>query len=78
MDELPYAYDGTIAVDAHFRTSLEDAVDLYTSSREEALGLLYKNKELTRAGSVALKLTSRKLLLVADISASHFWILPTR
>lgn len=55
MDELPYAYDGTIAVDAHFRTSLEDAVDLYTSSREEALGLLYKNKELTRAGSVALE-----------------------
>lgn len=55
LDELPYACDGTLAVDAHFRTSLEDAVDLYTSARKEALNLLYKNKELTRADSVALE-----------------------
>ena len=55
LDELPYDSNGTIAVDTHFRSSLEDAVELYTSSRAEALGLLYKNKEFQRAGSVALE-----------------------
>lgn len=51
LDELPYDSNGDIAIDAHFRTSLEDAVSLYTRSREEALGLLYRNKELTKADS---------------------------
>ncbi len=55
LDELPYRANGDIAVNAHFRTSLEDAVDLYTSSREEALGLLYRNKELTKADSSELE-----------------------
>lgn len=50
LDELPYAPDGSIAVNAHFRTSLDDAVELYTSSREEALSQLYKTKELTQPG----------------------------
>ena len=48
LDELPYAPDGSIAVNAHFRTSLDDAIELYTSSREEALSQLYKSKELTK------------------------------
>lgn len=49
MDELPFNADGQIAVDAHFTSSLTDAVKLYTASRQEALHLLYKNKELTTA-----------------------------
>ena len=49
MDELPFAVDGQIAVDAHFKSSLADAIKLYTSSRQKALQLLYKNKELTKA-----------------------------
>ena len=48
LDELPYAPDGSIAVNAHFRTSLDDAIELYTSSREESLSQLYKTKELTK------------------------------
>lgn len=55
MDELPYTADGQIAVDAQLRTSLEDAVGLYTSSRQEALTLLYKSKEFARAGSVQVQ-----------------------
>lgn len=48
LDELPYTSDGSVAVNAHFRTSLDDAIELYTNSREEALGQLYKTKELTQ------------------------------
>ena len=48
LDELPYAADGSIAVDAHFKSSLADAIKLYTVSRQEALQLLYRNKELTK------------------------------
>ena len=55
LDELPYAPDGQIAVDAQLRKSLEDAVELYTSSRREALSLLYKNKEFAKAGSVQVQ-----------------------
>lgn len=55
MDELPYTPGGQIAVDAQFRTSLEDAVELYTWSRQKALNLLYKNKEFTKAGSVQVQ-----------------------
>jgi len=55
LEELPFSPDGHIAVDAHFRNSLEDAVDLYISSREEALGLLYKSQELTKNRSVELE-----------------------
>ena len=52
LDELPYAPDGSIAVNAHFRTSLNDAIELYTDSRQQALGQLYKTKELTKPRSV--------------------------
>ena len=55
LDELPYTADGQIAVDAQLRTSLEDAVELYTSSRQEALTLLYKSKEFAKAGSVQVQ-----------------------
>ena len=48
LDELPYSPDGSVAVNAHFRTSLDDAIELYTNSREEALSQLYKTKELTQ------------------------------
>lgn len=51
LDELPYLPNGDVAVDAHFRNSLAEAVMLYTSSRDEALGLLYRSKELTKADS---------------------------
>ena len=55
LDELPYAPDGTIAVNAHFRTSLVDAIDLYTSSREEALSQLYETKELSQPRPVEME-----------------------
>ena len=55
LDELPYAPDGSIAVNAHFRTSLDDAIELYTSSREEALNQLYKTKELTKQSPVEME-----------------------
>lgn len=49
LDELPFAPDGQIAVDAHFKSSLADAIKLYTASRQEALQLLYKNKDVSKA-----------------------------
>lgn len=55
LDELPYAPNGSIAVNAHFRTSLDDAIELYTDSREEALGQLYKTKELTQPRPVEME-----------------------
>ena len=42
-------------MNAHFRNSLEDAIDLYTNSREEALGLLYRNQDLTKNRSMELE-----------------------
>ena len=55
LDELPYASDGSIAVNAHFRTSLDDAIELYMDSREEVLSQLYKTKELTKPGPVEME-----------------------
>ena len=55
LDELPYGPDGSIAVNARFRISLDDAIELYTSSREEALSQLYKTKELTQPRPVELE-----------------------
>lgn len=55
LDELPYAPNGSIAVNAHFRTSLDNAIELYTDSREEALGQLYKTKELTQPRPVEME-----------------------
>lgn len=55
LDELPYSPDGSVAVNAHFRTSLDDAIELYTNSREEVLGQLYKTKELTQPRPVEME-----------------------
>ena len=55
LDELPYAPDGSIAVNAHFRSSLDDAIDLYTASREEALSQLYKAKEISQQRPVDME-----------------------
>lgn len=55
LDELPFSPDGSIAVNAHFRTSLDDAIELYTDSREEALSQLYKTKELTHPRPVEME-----------------------
>jgi len=48
LDELPYASEAQyrIAYNPHFSSSLSEALELYTKAREEALTLLYKNKEL--------------------------------
>lgn len=48
LDELPYSSKSEycVAYNPHFSTSLSEAVRLYTKAREEALSLLYKNKEL--------------------------------
>ena len=51
LDELPYGPGSgySIAPNTQLRASLGDAIELYTKSREEALALLYKNKELSQA-----------------------------
>lgn len=48
LDELPYASEAQyrIAYNPQFSSSLSEALELYTKAREEALALLYKNKEL--------------------------------
>lgn len=48
LNELPYASEAQyrIAYNPHFSSSLSEALELYTKAREEALALLYKNKEL--------------------------------
>lgn len=48
LDELPYASKAQhrIAFNPHFSSSLSEALELYTKAREEALALLYKDKEL--------------------------------
>lgn len=70
LDELPYgpapAYQ--IVINKHFRSSLDQAVQLYAAAREEALTSLYKTKDLNK---------SRPLELEADFeevaaSCGHF------
>lgn len=48
LDELPYSSesDYQIAYNPHFGNSLSDAIMLYNNAREEALALLYKEREL--------------------------------
>ena len=55
LDELPFSPDGRFVVDAHFRHSLNEAVELYTHSREDALGSLYKKQELTKDRSTEVE-----------------------
>ena len=49
LEGLPYDSEGRITVDAHFTLSLDEALRLYCKSRKEALGVLYKSKELARS-----------------------------
>lgn len=49
LDELPYgpAPRFKIAVNSQFRSSLSEAIELYSDARTEALSVLYKTKDLT-------------------------------
>ena len=51
LRELPFGPgpDYQITLNEHFKTSLTDALELYTSARAEALQQLYKTKELDKA-----------------------------
>lgn len=57
LDELPYGPgpEFRIAANTQLRASLVEAVDLYAKSREEALAILYKNKELSKARPVEVE-----------------------
>ena len=57
MDELPYGSGPgyCIAPNTQLRASLGEAIELYTKSREEALALLYNNKEFSKARSVEVE-----------------------
>lgn len=49
LDELPYSSESNyeIAYNPQFRSSLSDAITLYSEARDEALSLLYKDKDLS-------------------------------
>ena len=57
LDELPYGPgpEYCIAPNTQLRASLVEAIALYAKSREEALALLYKNKELNQARPVEVE-----------------------
>lgn len=57
LDELPYASESQyhIAYNPNFSSSLSEAINLYTKAREEALALLYKNKELNAQRPVEIQ-----------------------
>ncbi|KAI9683704.1 MAG: hypothetical protein M1829_005010 [Trizodia sp. TS-e1964] len=50
LGELPFTFSPhfDINVDEHFKTSVTNAIELYGDARAQALGLLYKSKELSR------------------------------
>ncbi|TKA63815.1 hypothetical protein B0A49_10928 [Cryomyces minteri] len=54
LDELPFGPgpEYRIAVNDHFRTSLEDAINLFSEARKESLDRLYKSIELNTTQSV--------------------------
>ncbi|TVY29561.1 Uncharacterized protein LHYA1_G000995 [Lachnellula hyalina] len=57
LEELPFG-DGpryAITINEHFKTSLTDALKLYSSARSEALRELYKSKELDRDRSESIE-----------------------
>ena len=56
MDELPgEVFPHGAAVNVQFRSSLNEAVNLYTSSREDALSTLYRSKDLDKIGPIELQ-----------------------
>ena len=47
LNELPYSGPGYhIAINSNFKTSLVEAVELYSGARREALSMLYKTNDL--------------------------------
>ncbi|KAI9732871.1 MAG: hypothetical protein M1834_003811 [Cirrosporium novae-zelandiae] len=57
LDELPFgpAPNFEIRVNSKFRKSLEQAIELYTTARSDALALLYKSNELNKSHSAAIE-----------------------
>ena len=49
LDELPYGPGSGFRIlpNEHFRSSLVDAIELYSSARRDALSVLYHGKELS-------------------------------
>lgn len=54
LDDLPFqpGTDNVIAVNVNFRSSLVQAIELFNTTRKEALSTLYRNKEITNARSL--------------------------
>lgn len=46
LDELQFGRNGTFIVDDRFQTNLRTAIDMYTTSRKEALDTLYRSRSL--------------------------------
>ena len=57
LDELPYgpAPEFRIAVNPHFRSSLIEAITLYSNARKEALASIYKVKDLSVSRATAME-----------------------
>ena len=57
LDELPYgpAPDFKITINPYFRSSLEEAINLYQDARQNALRALYKKKELHKNQSIEVE-----------------------
>ncbi|KAI4216744.1 MAG: hypothetical protein LQ351_000692 [Letrouitia transgressa] len=57
LGELPFGPgpEYQIAIDAHFKPSLEEAIELYTTARETALSLVYRNKEINKHRSFEIE-----------------------
>ena len=57
LDELPYGDDPKfkVAINPHFRSSLDSAIDLYSNARSDALKLLYKGKALSMSRPTGLE-----------------------
>lgn len=51
LDDLPFAHGSEfhIVLNERFRSSLVDAIELYSNARQEALRMLYRDKEFSKA-----------------------------
>ncbi|KAF2200828.1 hypothetical protein GQ43DRAFT_449238 [Delitschia confertaspora ATCC 74209] len=56
LDELPFGPepDYAMPINAHFRSSLLEANELFVTARKEALAAVYKNKAPSKSGSVEI------------------------
>ena len=70
LDELPYgpAPKHEVKVNPKFRTSLRQALDLYISARDEALKVVYNQKDMDRTRPVAVQADWEE----AAASCGHF------